>query len=128
MNVFVSLPMHGRTEEEIFKERDWCVREFRKTLELSDDTQIYVLNNITHINVPEDAGRIWHLGESIKEMDKADWIIFHPEFNSARGCRVEREVYYNYYSTKLFGAVFLSYEAGNSVVSPPLPKEWFEDV
>lgn len=48
---------------------------------------------------PEDAGRLWYLGRSIQNMDKADYIVFHNHWRSAKGCWVEHaaaEMYFKW--------------------------------
>lgn len=88
MTVFLSQQMMGLTEKEIFEIRDNAV----KYLEEKYGRRIRVIDNFHHENVPSDAGRIWHLGESIKKMEEADAIYFCPGWMDAKGCQIEYEI------------------------------------
>ena len=86
MKVFLSHPMSGLSEEEVMKIREeallYLQNKYNKPFEAID--------NYHHENVPENAGRLWHLAESIKQMEEADYIYFCPNWEDALGCRVER--------------------------------------
>lgn len=88
MTVFLSHKMNGLTDDEVFEIRDNAV----KYLEEKYGRVVHVIDNFHHDNVPEDAGRIWHLGESIKMMEKADGIYFCPGWMDAKGCQIEYKV------------------------------------
>lgn len=85
MVVFLSHKMNGLSEEEILKIRKDA--EGRLKTFYGDD--ICILDNYHHKNVPENAGRVWHLGESIKMMEKADLVCFCPGWEDAKGCQIE---------------------------------------
>lgn len=94
MNVFVSLPMHGRSEEEVTQEMRRIFGEFR---EWNDNAKVflnkddhYTLIDNYHKDLPEDAPRLVYLGDSIQKMVLADVIIFAPGWREAKGCRIER--------------------------------------
>ena len=88
ITVFLSHKMNGLTDDEVFEIRDNAV----KYLEEKYGRVVHVIDNFHHENVPEDAGRIWHLGESIKKMEEADAIYFCPGWMDAKGCQIEYEI------------------------------------
>ena len=53
---------------------------------------IELIDNYNHVNVPENAGRLWHLGTSIRQMEEADAIYFCPGWEDAKGCRIEYNI------------------------------------
>ena len=103
VNVFFSQPMHGLTDDEIAVERTYMISEFRDflidELGFSDDVVICDVNGGYVMPGPEDTGRIWYLGRSIQNMDKADYVCFHSHWRSANGCLVEHsaaEMYFKW--------------------------------
>ena len=104
VRVFFSQPMHGKTEEKIIFERDLMKQEFLNflcyELGFDNDVEIIDVNYIFNDPGPEDAGRLWYLGRSIQNMDKADYIVFHKDYAKANGCCVEHSVGYNYFKWK----------------------------
>ena len=57
--------------------------------------EIEIIDNYNHDDVPENAGRLWHLGTSIKQLEEADAIYFCDEA-TANGCKVEMLIAYLY--------------------------------
>lgn len=89
MTVFLSHKMNGFTDSEITEIRKLAKRYLSKKYK---GKYIRILDNFHHMNVPEDAGRLWHLGESIKLMEQADAVYFCPGWMNARGCQIEFEI------------------------------------
>lgn len=88
--IFISQPMHGRTIDQIKKERE----------EVHDDIQMVtglpVFDIIDNLQENEEyiAGqmqhpRLWYLGNSIKMMGDADAIVFVPGWQDSQGCLIE---------------------------------------
>lgn len=98
LTVFLSHPMNGLTEEEIFEIRDKAVKHLERKY---DGKKINVIDNVHHWDAPANAGRLWHLGESIKMMNEADGVYFCPGWMNAKGCQIEYEV------CKTYGLVIL---------------------
>ena len=102
VNVFFSQPMHGLTDEEIAVERTYMISEFRDflidELGFNDDVVICDVNGGYVKPGPEDAGRLWYLGRSIQNMDKADYIVFHKNWTTANGCCAEHNIAINYFN------------------------------
>lgn len=85
--VFLSLPMRGRTDEEIKAD----VKKMTSKLHADEEA---VDNFIT---APEDAGRLYCLGEAIKKLGDCDMIMLHPDWCKANGCIIE------YYTARHYG-------------------------
>ena len=72
MKVFLSHPMSGLSESEVMNIRNEAVKLLTEKY-----GEIKIIDNYHHNNVvPENAGRLWHLGTSIRQMEEADAIYF----------------------------------------------------
>lgn len=117
INVFCAFPMHGLSTEvvdkrrhELFERGIQCERERMKAAReqrlstesmhcclrpydfINENTYKYtLLDQIHKENIPEDAGRLWYLGDSIQILDKAELVIFGKDWKDAKGCNVEME-------------------------------------
>ncbi len=89
MRVFISQPMHGKSTKEIEDMRDLAIKTIKANY---PNEPIEIVNNFFHDDAPEDAGRLWHLGRSIQELDNVDAITFTPDWKNANGCLVERAI------------------------------------
>lgn len=85
MKVFISQPMYGKKTIEVERVQ---TRIVRKLVE-NGYTEFEVIDNYNKKNVPEGAGRLWYLGDSIKLMDQADLIIFADDWDDSKGCLSE---------------------------------------
>lgn len=94
MKVFLSHPMHGLNEKQVFKIRHEAIEYLRSKYGQTAD--IRAIDNYTHGNAPYQAGRLWHLGRSIQQMEEADAIYFCEGWSEAKGCQIERTVAYTY--------------------------------
>ena len=72
MKVFLSHKMHGVTEEEAMAIRSKALAYLKKYY--GEDVEL--IDNWNHGEVPEGAGRLWHLGTSIRMMEQADGVYF----------------------------------------------------
>ena len=109
VRVFFSQPMHGKTEEEIIFERDLMKQEFLNFLcyeiGFDSDVEIIDVNYIFNDPGPEDAGRLWYLGRSIQNMDKADYVCFSTNWAEANGCWVEHSAAERYFKWRFGGTL-----------------------
>lgn len=96
MKVFVSLPHHGRTEEDILKSQQEAIQELEKDENVEKPTPLELIDTIHHASTPANASRLWYLGESIKKLDEADLVYFAPGWWKAKGCWVELVVAWAY--------------------------------
>lgn len=90
--LFVSVPMKGRTEEEIRESID----KMKKIAEIYEGEQLELID--TYINeVPQNVNQsIWCLGESIKMLSEADVFIGIDDCYEWNGCEVEYRVATSY--------------------------------
>ena len=79
--VFLSYPMNGKTEDEMSMMRNAMMTNYDAVTKC---TNAYISNH--ECNLPS---RLECLGEAIKLMGKADIVLFHPDWDKARGCKVE---------------------------------------
>lgn len=86
--LFVSVPMKGRTEQEI-KE---TMEKMKKIAEIYEGEELEMID--TYINeVPQNANQsIWCLGESIKMLSEADVFIGIDSDYDWNGCYIEGKV------------------------------------
>ena len=88
MKVFISQKMSGLTEEEVMETRNKAIAHLKSVY----GDNIEVIENYYHENAPADASRIWHLGESIKMLEKADMVYFCDDSKDSNGCIIERTI------------------------------------
>ena len=86
---FISQPMDGKTDEEIKADRKkceaWLVKAFGSAT---------IIDSFIVEDPPKDCKNIpaWYLGESIKQLARADVLVLWGDWIDARGCLLEREV------------------------------------
>lgn len=87
MNIFISQPMNGKSNEQIKKERANLIEQIE-----SEGNE--VINSIFEDEPPKDVKNIgiYYLGKSLIEMSKADDVIFMKGWENARGCVIEYQV------------------------------------
>lgn len=83
MKVFISLPMHGRTDEEVKKEMG---RGLAYLKDAYKNEKVEMVDTFIDLG---DAPRLAYLGRSIQLMANADLVLFMPGWNEANGCLVE---------------------------------------
>ena len=79
--VFLSYPMNGKTEDEMSMMRNAMMENYDAVTKC---TNTYISNHECSLST-----RLECLGEAIKLMSKADIVLFHPDWDKARGCKVE---------------------------------------
>ena len=84
MQVFISQPMTGKTNEEIKAERNRLIGKVRALY--GDDIEII---DSFFENAPADARPLWFLGKSLELLATADVAAFARGWRDARGCRIE---------------------------------------
>jgi len=84
IKIFVSVPMKGRKLSTIKAVRTKAVKDAKKILGTGD---VAVLNNLLENHGQHK--KLWCLGESIKLMDKADYVYFCKGWENYDGCCVE---------------------------------------
>lgn len=82
MKAMISQPMRGKTEEEILSIRDTLK-------EMAVGSNFEVIDTLFDF---EDKPAIFYLAKSIEAMSEADVVIFAPDWEQARGCKIEFEI------------------------------------
>lgn len=95
MKVFLSHSMNGLSESEIMSIRDSAYTYLQAVY-----GNIKIIDNLHLYEAPKGAGRLWHLGRSIQQLEEADAIYFCEGWENARGCCVE-ECVARYYGLKV---------------------------
>lgn len=99
--IFISQPFHDRKEIDILLEREIIISllmDKGMPLDLIEVIDQY------HKSMPKGTGRVGYLGDSIRQMDEADVIIFAKGTDKAKGCKIEWAV------AKLYGIPYIHIE------------------
>lgn len=83
MKIFISQPMTGKTEEEIFKEKDLAIKRLKEIF----GEDIEILHSYSSENKPA----LYLLGEALKIMSEADAVMFLDGWEKSKGCQIEYE-------------------------------------
>lgn len=84
--LFVSVPMKGRTEEEIKK----SIQKMKKIAEIYEGEELELIESYVKDNPPKDNNQaVWFLGESIKKLAMADVYIGIADCWEWNGCGIE---------------------------------------
>ena len=97
--VFISVPMAGKHEDDIYKEIYNAQQEYRA---LHPNEEIEFVDNyyVIHADtLPLSHPALLYLGEAIKKMSSCDDVFFYGDWENARGCKVEKLVYDLYFAT-----------------------------
>lgn len=93
LKLFVSVPMNGRTEEAIKN----SITKMHKMAELILSEEFELIDSYMDDGVIGDGKQsIWYLGEAIKKLSEADYMIGLAEIENNSGCIIEREVALRY--------------------------------
>lgn len=91
--LFVSVPMKGRTEEEIKA----SIQKMKKIAEICEDEELELIDSYIEDNPPKDSKEaVWYLGESLKKLAQADVFIGIDEAYDWNGCSIEKDTAYRY--------------------------------
>lgn len=106
MKVFISVPMRGRTDEEIAKAIAIAKSKLSEVAQENQEYIIYVDNFVSmptknEINDIENPS-MWCLGGAIQKMSKCDAVYFCPGWDEAIGCVIERQVAVSYGLMRLY--------------------------
>ena len=86
--LFVSVPMKGRTEEEIKA----SIQKMKKIAEIYEGEELELIDSYIEDNPQKNNNEaVWYLGESLKKLAQADVFIGICESYDWRGCQIERE-------------------------------------
>ena len=91
--LFVSVPMKGRTEEEIKA----SIQKMKKIAEIYEGEELELIDSYIEDNPPKDSKEaVWYLGESIKKLAQADVFIGIDEAYVWNGCCIEKDTAQRY--------------------------------
>lgn len=91
--LFVSVPMKGRTEEEIKA----GIQKMKKIAEIYEGEELELIDSYIEDNPPKDSKEaVWYLGESLKKLAQADVFIGIDEAYDWNGCYIERDTAQRY--------------------------------
>jgi hypothetical protein len=91
--LFVSVPMRGRTEEEIKA----SIQKMKKIAEIYEGEELELIDSYIEDNPPKDSKEaVWYLGESLKKLAQADVFIGIDEAYDWNGCYIERDTAQRY--------------------------------
>ena len=87
--LFVSVPMKGRTEEEIKA----SIQKMKKIAEIYEGEELELIDSYIEDNPPKDNNQaIWFLGKSLEKLATADVFIGISDAWDWNGCYIETEV------------------------------------
>lgn len=129
MKVFISVPMRGRTDEEIAEAIEIAKSKLSKMAQENHEYIIYVDNFVkvsSDMDIKNPSTSMWCLGGAIQKMSECDAIYFCPGWDEARGCVIERQVAVQYGLTRLYqndelGIIFQ--ESADDEPMEPMPVE-----
>lgn len=91
--LFVSVPMKGRTEEEI----KCSITKMHRIAEVYEGEELELIDSWVDETPPANCNvSAWYLGKSIEKLAEADVFIGIDDNIHAPGCAVERQVALNY--------------------------------
>lgn len=86
--LFVSVPMKGRTEEEIKA----SIQKMKKIAEIYEDEELELIDSHIEDSLSKDSEEaVWYLGESIKKLAQANVFMGICESYDWNDCCIERE-------------------------------------
>lgn len=88
--LFVSLPMNGRSEEDIRAEQEYLLNVVNSDI-CEGVPEFELIDTFVQDNPPVDSkyDRAFYLGNSIAKLALADLVIFSSNWRDARGCIIE---------------------------------------
>lgn len=87
-HVFISQPINGKTDDEVFLERESAIVKILEKI----SEEVVVLDSFILDDAPKNSNvGLWYLGKSIEILSEADFAYFVKGWNKARGCVIEHE-------------------------------------
>lgn len=82
MKAMISQPMRGKTNREIKTIRNYITNKLK-------ESGFEVIGTLFDFG---DKPAVFYLAKSIEAMSEADVVVFTPDWEHARGCRIEFEI------------------------------------
>lgn len=91
LKIFIAQKMNNMSETNVMMERRFIIEELKSIC--GDSVELEIIDNWNHPEAPENAGRLWHLGRSIQQLEKADFIVFaNGCWLRSKGCFIEKVI------------------------------------
>lgn len=91
--LFVSVPMKGRTEEEIKA----SIQKMKEIAEVYEGEELELIDSYVKDNPPKDNHQsVWYLGKSLEKLSEADIFIGIEDDFDWSGCYIERTIAHRY--------------------------------
>lgn len=92
MKVFISMGMNSKSTSQVKAEMSKVFAKIRETLPDAELIDSVIDGADSNIAAKGDSVGIWYLGESLKMLSEADLVFFVNDWESWRGCNIERNV------------------------------------
>lgn len=91
--LFVSVPIKGRTEEEIKA----SIQKMKKIAEVYEGEGLELIDSYIEGNPPKNVhSPVWYLGKSLEKLSEADIFIGIEDDYNWSGCYIERQAAHRY--------------------------------
>lgn len=100
MKLFISIPMKGRTKEDI----KYQMTKEKERLEKLLSIEFELIDSWIEEDAPEDTihPALWFMGKSISMMADADVVYFSKGWEGSTGCKIEQEIAKTYNIKRLY--------------------------
>ena len=98
--IFISQNMNGLTDEEILANREYAITEIKKRV--GDDVQI-LESFFSDYNPKNGSIPLKYLSKAIEILADADVVYFCPNWETARGCKIEHQCAVEYGIDRIYG-------------------------
>ena len=98
--VFISQHMNGLTDEDILANREYAIAEIKKRV--GDDVQI-LESFFSDYNPKNGSIPLKYLSKAIEILADADVVYFCPNWETARGCKIEHQCAVEYGIDRIYG-------------------------
>lgn len=100
MKLFISIPMRGRTTEDI----KYQMTKDKQRLEQLLSVEFELIDSCINEDAPKDVANpaVWFLGKSVSMMADANLVYFSKGWEGASGCLIEQEIAKAYNMKRLY--------------------------
>ena len=100
MKLFISIPMKGRTREDV----KYQMTKDKQRLEQLFGVEFELIDSVIDEDAPKDTTHpaLWFIGKSISMMADADLVYFSKGWEGATGCKIEQEIAKTYDVKRLY--------------------------
>ena len=95
LRVFLSFPMHRKTDEQIKYEIEMMKAFYLSVYPDHKDRVIFVHNykenTVDRKPTVSNRDRLYYLGEALQMLSTCDQAVFHPHWRESHGCQIEKQ-------------------------------------